>query len=584
MLALLSISSAIFAQSTELPQSVRPGAIRPEETGKPLTPLTSPKDVMKIPPVIQRPFEVDTGPKISVKKFHLVGARDLPGFGVSLDEMQALLKEQLAKHPEGFTIGQLQEAADVITRYYRGKGLILAQAVVPVQTVAAGIVDIQVYEGKLDRVLTEGNVIYDPVVLEAPFKGLLHRPVTKAQVESALLQLTDFPGLTVFGVFQPGRLVGTADIVLRVQEEKRFDFSYRIDNDGLPETGRWRLRPTVVWNNITGGADSMEISIQQTYHPKNNFFYSFDYDRYLGNGFSMGANKNRNKFNVGGKFKNQDITGETRDIGGYIDKTWIRSRQLNLSTRFRFNHEKSNTRTRGRFTNRDELSVFTLETSFDNVDTRFKGIDFITVDLSRGINGFLGAMGSHLDALKLPVGERPSRQAGPPDGRYASGQFSKVFITASRLQTIRPNTSLLLRGEFQWSPNLLVPLEQYSVGGPDNVRAFPPAEDLLDRAGFLSVELIQNMPFITDMQAIGNRTWGELIQLSVFFDYAVGRLNKPLLTDPQGYVNYKGAGVQLRFNLPGTLEGRLISAWDTAGKEAANGRKPQIWFDITYRF
>jgi hemolysin activation/secretion protein len=580
----LSISTVVFAQSTGLPQSVRPGAIRPEETGKRLVPLAPPEDVMQVPPVIERPFEVDTGPKVTVKKFRLVDARDLPDFGISLDEMQALLKEQLAKHPEGFTIGQMQLAADSITRYYRSKGMILAQAVVPVQTVAAGIVDIQVYEGKLDRVLTEGNVMYDPVILKAPFKGLLHRPVTKAQVESALLQLTDFPGLTVFGVFQPGRLVGTADLVLRVQEEKRFDFSYRIDNHGLPETGRWRLRPTIVWNNITGGADRLEISLQQAYHPKNNLFYSFDYDRYLGNGFSMGFNTNRNTFDVGGEFRNQDITGETRQIGGYIDKTWIRSRRLNLSTRFRFTHKKSNTRTRGRFTNKDELSVFTLETSFDNVDTRFKGIDFVTVDLSRGINDFLGAMGSHLDALKLPVGQRPSRQAGPPDGRYAAGQFSKIFITASRLQTIRPNTSLLLRGEFQWSPNFLVPLEQYSVGGPDNVRAFSPAQALLDRAGFISAEIIQNMPFITDVQAIGNRTWGELIQLSIFFDYAVGKLNKPLLTDRHGYINFKGAGLQLRFNLPGTLEGRLISAWDTAGKEAANGRKPQIWADLTYRF
>ena len=92
------------------------------------------------------------------------------------------------------------------------------------------------------------------------------------------------------------------------------------------------------------------------------------------------------------------------------------------------------------------------------------------------------------------------------------------------------------------------------------------------------------MPFITDVQAIGNRTWGELVQLSIFYDLAVGRLNKPLLTDPHGYVNFKGAGVQLRFNLPGTLEGRLISAWDLAGNTAANGRKPQIWADLTYRF
>lgn len=584
LLVLSAAATGALAQATDLPDSVRPGAIRPQDTGKRTLPEKPPEKVMEVPPVIERPFEVDQGPKVKVENFRLVAARDLPRYGVSLDEIQALLQKQIEQRPEGFTIGQLQEAADVVTRYYREKGLILAQAVVPVQTVAGGTVDIHVYEGKLDRILTEGNEIYDEAVLKAPFKHLLDRPVSKAEVESALLQLTDFPGLTVFGVFQPGQLVGTADLVLRVQEEKRFDVSYRLDNHGLQETGRWRLRPTVEWNNVTGGADKLTMSVQQTYHPKNNLFYSFDYDRYLGYGITAGFTWNRNTFNVGGEFKDQDIKGETRQQGVYMEKSWIRSRQMNFSTRLGFTHKRSKTQTRGRVTNRDKLSVFTLEASFDNVDTRFRGIDFATLELSRGLNDFLGAMGSHLEALDEPPGFRPSRQAGPPDSRFAAGQFSKIFVTASRLQTIRPNLSLLLRGEYQWSPDTLVPMEQYSVGGPDNVRAFPPAQALLDETLFVSAELIHNMPFVTDVQAIGNRTWGELVQLSIFYDLAVGRLNKPLPNDPQGYVNFKGAGLQMRFNLPGTLDARLISAWDLAGNTADNGRKPQIWADITYHF
>jgi hemolysin activation/secretion protein len=584
ILAFLPVMTSVFAQSSRLPESVRPGAIRPEETGKPLMPPKPPGEILKIPPVIKRPFKVEAGPKVVVQKFHLVDARDLPRYGISLAEIRSLLKKQIADHPKGFTIGQLQQVADAVTRYYRGKGLILAQAVVPVQTVASGVVDIQVYEGKLDRILTEGNHLYSATTLKEPFQDLVHRPVSKAEIESALLQLTDFPGLTVFGVFKPGELVGTADLVLRVQQEKRFNVSYRIDNHGLPETGRWRVRPTVEWNNILGGADRLQVSIQQTYLPKNNLFYSFDYDRYLGDGYSIGVTSNRNAFNVGGKFRNQDITGETRQVGGYVKKSWLRSRRLNVSTRVSFTHKKSKTQTRTRVTNLDRLSVLSLEVDFDNVDTLFKGIDFATMEWRHGFNDFLGSMGSHQAALKQLAGYRPSRQAGPPDGRFASGEFNKIFITASRLQTIRPDLSLLLRGEYQWSPDFLVPMEQYSVGGPDNVRAFPPAQALVDEAAFVSAELIQNMPFVTDVPAIGNRTWGELIQLSIFYDLAVGRLNKPLPTDPHGYQNFKGAGLQLRFNLPGTLDARLISAWELAGKTVANGRKPQIWLDITYHF
>ena len=50
----------------------------------------------------------------------------------------------------------MQEVADQVTIYYREKGLILAQAVVPIQTVDEGMVIIEVFEGRLGRVMVEG--------------------------------------------------------------------------------------------------------------------------------------------------------------------------------------------------------------------------------------------------------------------------------------------------------------------------------------------------------------------------------------------------------------------------------------------
>ncbi|MEX2352603.1 MAG: hypothetical protein WD709_00345, partial [Gammaproteobacteria bacterium] len=215
---------------------------------------------------------------------------------------------------------------------------------------------------------------------------------------------------------------------------------------------------------------------------------------------------------------------------------------------------------------------------------------FATLEFSQGFDDFLGAMGSSLSAEALEIGDRPSRRGGPEDDRLASGRFFKVFATASRLQTLNTDygLSMLVRGEYQWSNDLLVPLEQYSVGGPDNVRAYPPAQQLLDRAAFYSIELLKNMPFIGDRPAFNNRSWGEVVQLSAFYDFAVGRLNKPLASDRQegvgGYVNFRGAGLQIRFTLPGLIESRLIFARRLGDREADNGRTNQFWADLTYRF
>src|SRR5690606_15939912 len=139
-----------------------------------------------------------------------------------------------------------------------------------------------------------------------------------------------------------------ADIVLTVQGEDRFNFSYRVDTHGLPETGEYRFRPTFVWNNVTGTADRLNLSLQQTYNPKNNIFYSADYDRYLGRGITAGIGWNENTFDVGGDLAAQEIRGATTQYSGFLDKSWIRSRQMNLSTRLGLTHKDSATTTRDR--------------------------------------------------------------------------------------------------------------------------------------------------------------------------------------------------------------------------------------------
>ena len=192
-----------FAQ-LELPDSARPGAIRPEETKPSTLPKAQTVPGLEVPPVIDRPFDVDAGPKVNVKQFRLVHAVDMPEYGISIAEVQQKLQERIDSKPEGFTIGQLGEVATLVTNYYREKGLILAKAVVPVQDVKNGVVDLEVYVGKLGRVLVEGNKMFSEKVLSRPFKNLIGQPVTQARIESALLTLTDLPGLSIFGIGPDG--------------------------------------------------------------------------------------------------------------------------------------------------------------------------------------------------------------------------------------------------------------------------------------------------------------------------------------------------------------------------------------------
>ena len=488
-----------------------------------------------------------------------------------------------------------------MTNYYREKGLILAKAVVPVQNVKDGVVDLEVYIGKLGRVLVEGNKMYSQKVLSRPFKKLIGQPVTQASIESALLTLTDLPGLSIFGIFQPGQMVGTADILLRIQEEKRFEVDLRADNHGTRETGRARGRMVLNWNNPTGAGDKLTVTVQKSWRPPNSLFQAYDYERPLGFwGLKAGLTASRNEFDVGGEFKQQGISAKTDKVGGFVQKQFIRSRQRNFSAKVDLTRKDSITYRQGTELNEDRLAVLSLEGDYDSVDTRFQGLNFVTLNYSHGFNDLLGAMGSPLDATMKIAGKFPSRRGG--SGTFASGQFNKLTGNFIRLQSLSPLNDLfklednwfdgkqiLFNAEIQWSPDRLTPLEQYSVGGPDNVRAYDVAEKLYDKALFYSVEYITNAPFIGEKEAFGGRTWGELVQLSVFYDFAVGKNNDPLPSEKSAYENFYGAGVGIRFNIPGMISARITSSWainerPSTPQDPVNVRHPQIWGDITFTY
>ena len=566
----------------------RPSAIRPEQ--EEATPPSG--EIMEIPAVVDRPFDIDEGDLIAIKKFRLLDANDLPEHDIYLDQIHELLEQKIAEKPEGYTIGQLQTIADVVTDYYRSRGLILAQVVIPIQTIEENTVDLQVFVGIMGRVLVEGNEIYDLSIFQAVFRDLIGKPISQKKTEAILLELTEYPGLTVFGVFNPGQQVGTADIVLNVQEEKRFDVALRTDSGGTQQTGRARLRAVVDWNNITGGADKATVSVQQSYNPKNSTYLAFDYQRHLPGGYVWSTSFTRNVFSVGGEFAASGITAESENFSIGLNRSFITGRQRNFLGYAGFALKSSKTFARGSLASLDTLSVFSFGINYDSVDGfnlqhipgEGGGINFANLEVSQGINDFIGSIDSHSSSQSLPSGLRPSRQGGPPASLYGEGLFTKVFGSYSRLQTLTDQQSLLIRSEFQWSDDLLLPLEQYSIGGPNNVRAFPIAQTLLDRAYFLSFEWLVNAPLIGEFQGFSNRTWGELLQLGIFYDFAVGRLNQPLPGVAQSSQNFKGAGFGFRFNVPGTFESKLAWAWEVGGTPVNNNRQPQLWFDATWRF
>jgi hemolysin activation/secretion protein len=162
-------------------------------------------------------------------------------------------------------------------------------------------------------------------------------------------------------------------------------------------------------------------------------------------------------------------------------------------------------------------------------------------------------------------------------GVSAGGDFDKIMLRYQRLQRISKRNSLLVRVEGQASDDLLTSLEQFVIGGPNSVRAYPIASYLADEGAFASLE------WVVEMMDNGSSS----LSIAAFADYAYGKLNDPLANELAD-VDLSGWGIGLAFSRisdSGNQFGfRIDIATPISSLEPTDGDDPRIFGQINYSF
>lgn len=569
--------------AAQIPPGATPGGALPRvEPAVPAQPRQG--DLFEVPRVYDRPLGIDEGPRILVKAFKLQGAVDRRKRKLSVAAAQKILDAAQAAQPaQGFSINQLQQVADKVAVYYRDHGYILAQAFVPAQKIDNGEVVVQVLEGKLAGVTVEGNKKYPAKTLQRPFEPLIGKPLDKESIESALLTLTNYPGITAFGVLGAGHDVGTTNLTLRVQSEDRFHLENVIDNYGTQYAGQYREQVTLTIDDPLHWADRLKLtglyanSFDGAAHGA---YGGLDYEIPLFSpNDSLRVVHLTNQYNVGAAaagVSSADSEGRTRvDEVGYRHD-FSRTRLGSASIAVAFNVKAATFAAPPTIIYDDRLTTARIDAQWERIDTRFRGVDRVALSYTHGFNNMLGALGAY-DPDDPAAALRTSRLG-------ASGEFNKVNLQLQRLQRLTQYTSLILRVDGQFTNNPLVSLEQLSMGGPDSVRAYPVAEALAEKGGIASLELTSGPPGFAGHHAFGNNTWGQILQLSLFVDYANGRLNAPLASTQGAIVHLAGAGGAVQFSLPGRLFARLDVATPLTDRDPSDHRRVECYFRLGLTF
>jgi hemolysin activation/secretion protein len=543
------------------------------------SPQTPPAQVQAdnvVPPVRDRDAAADQ--KIAVQGFHVTGVADHSDVGVTPASIQALADAQYqelaakAGTPVELSFDDMQGVANKIVERYRSAGFIVSNAFLPAQTVGPDkIVQIQVLEGKIGKIIVKGTKRYRPSVISAAAQELRGKPLQKSDVDTALLYARDLPGVTVASTFQPGENTGDTDLVMIATEAKRpVKFMLGANNYGTELTGRYRAQAGIEWANPLGIGDVFNLNVDYALDPSDNIYGATTYRAPApwvpGLSAVVGASRNELQINTG-SFAALDVKGPSSLYYGGMDWKFINRDDMQALSTLHVIREESKLDSLGFHLSDEKFTVGELTYGLLHTDRRFNGVDILQVGLRKSISD---------DSLV-------------PD--LVSPQHSRSFLVTklsyTRMQFLTKSQRLYLKLVGQYTNDALVPLEQFALGGPDSTRAYPIADALRDRGYYTSLEYHVDAPGFGDkVSPFYGRPWRELLEFQVFVDYAKGfsaGANREITPDT---ATLSGVGAGLIFRLPRfhNFEFHLNGAVPLSSQDASDKKGYHIYSRFSFTF
>lgn len=493
----------------------------------------------------------DVGQRFSVRTIRVEGVSQLePG------EVQALVAPLEGTQA---SLGELRQAAQRITRLYRGRGFIVARAFLPAQQVVEGVVTIRVLESSLNATSFDNRSVVDEAVLRSVVEAqdLLHKPILAAATDRTLLLLADLPAVgNVSGNLKPGQEVGTSDLVIDVEPGKSVEGDASLDNHGNRYTGERRLNGHVTFNSPRRNGDRLDL--RATVTDEQLISGRAAYDLPLNNdGLRGGLALSASRYELAQEFARLDAYGTARAITAYGSWPLVRGLVRNVWLSGSLEHRELRDVVRSTASDTDkQAQAATLEAYGDQADA-LAGGGYTTWR----VGATAGRL--HIDT--------PAAQLLDAAGPKAAGGYAKLQLGVSRLQTITPDVSLALSASGQTASKNLDSSEKFVVGGAYGVRAYPQGEGAGDQGWLASVEL--------------RRPLGANLQGSVFYDAGGVRFNKAPFAAGRNSQTLRGWGLGLTGQWSQGAFVRASLAWrDGDAPVTAPDRSPRLWLAAGWRF
>jgi hemolysin activation/secretion protein len=541
----LVLALAALLPAAALAQQIpNAGRILQEQATEPQPPAPSPELNLSSPvPGTVAPG----GPQASVTRIDLTGNQ-----AFSTEQLLARLGDYQGK---SYDLAGMQDLANQLTRYYRDAGYPFARVYLPAQGLENGVLRLQVVEGRYGEVKTEGDATL-AARAQAYLSPLKSGDIIEsASLERAALLLSDLPGVTASPIIRPGQQLGTGDLVVQVDRGDRVNGSVGLDNQGNRYTGQYRANAALSINSPFMLGDQITLRAQRTSESLN--YGDVGYSAPLGSSGLRGrVGYGYTGYELGKEFSDLDAHGTAKVASVGLSYPLIRSQSRNLTIGIDFLHKKL----------RDDYRAAEIEQN--------KFSNSVPIAAQFDVRDSLGGGGLTYGALSWTPGTlKLDGNLATADSLSANsaGHYSKLNLDIARLQSVSSRWSLFGRFSGQWTNDNLDSSEDFGLGGPAGVRAYPVGEGYGDRGWLAQVEVRYAAGAVTPF---------------AFYDAGRVEISSHPWQAGENFRRVAGAGVGARVAVGG-WRGEATVAWRTDGgapQSDSRDHKPLFWVSAQYLF
>lgn len=525
----VSLLLQAIALSQPLPSNIPPnvpGRVEqtiptPNETPRP-TPSISPTPIpnpLETPTPTKPTPSTPTGIRFTVKQLKITGNSVLQA------EISKLRDDFLAKHKQDVAFEDLIELRSTITQLYIQNGYVTSGAFLGNnQFLNDGVVEIQIVEGVLEQLEVVGLRRVEKGYVESRIARATQKPLNQNRLREALQLLQLNPLFTqVNATLTAGSAPGQNRLRVELKEAPAINAGIIFNNYQSPSVGSYQGNVFAQHNNLLGLGDRFRAEYGRT---EGLNLYSFDYSLPLSPSdttLNLRYSNNNSRITED-PFSDLGIRSKAETISVAIRQPIVQLPQTEFGLTLGLDLRRSRTFLL------DDIP-FSFSEGPEGGRSNVSVIRFSQDWLDRGTNRVLAARSQFsfgVNAFNATVNDSGT------DGQFFAwlGQFQWV----QRLGNQPSSPVLINRINAQLTPDSLLSLERFSLGGVDTVRGYRQNQVVTDNGVNGSIEL--RIPVTRNP---------ETLQLTPFFEIGGGWNNRTDNPNPK-FLASLGLGLQWRIS------------------------------------